>query len=382
MLHSLRDSIMLPRRPSRVVFLSGVLFAIVVCFANPVRGEKLRDLVDINGARDNQLLGYGVVTGLSGTGDDISAPLAVQSTLSMLRRLGVQVEARQLRLRNIAAVVVTATIPPFSRTGSRLDVTVASIGNAKSLAGGVLVQTVLKGANRKSYAVAQGGIVIGGYIEKGRSGSKIKTGSTTVGRVPAGALVEREIATKFVFDGKLYLTLRRPSFSLASDMAKLIEENLGEGSAFPQDGGTVAVTIPKEFVKRPVDLVAQLHKLELTPSRRARVVISERTQTIVAGGDVRLAAVAVVHGNLTIVIKETPVVSQPGLLAQGQTVQTQESQVEVQEERSAVQYINGAATLSDLASALGTLGLTARELISVLQAMKEAGALEAELVVQ
>jgi flagellar P-ring protein precursor FlgI len=246
----------------------------------------------------------------------------------------------------------------------------------------VLVQTVLKGANHKSYAVAQGGLVIGGYAVQGRSGSKVKTGITTVGRVPAGALVEREIPTKFIFDGKLFLSLRRPSFSLASNMAKIIEENIGEGAAFPQDGGTVVVTIPKEFVKRPVDLVAQLHDLEVKVSRRARVVISERTQTIVAGGDVRLSSVAIVHGNLTIVIKETPVVSQPGALAAGQTVQTQESQVEVHEERSAMQYIDGAATLSDLAAALGTLGLSARELISVLQAMKEAGALEAELVVQ
>ena len=240
-------------------FFHGALFVALLLLAGPARGEKLRDLVDISGARDNQLIGYGVVMGLNGTGDDITAPLAVQSTLSMLRRLGVQVDARQLKLRNIAAVAVTATIPPFSRTGTRLDVTVASIGNAKSLAGGVLVQTVLKGADRKSYAVAQGGVLIGGYVEKGRSGSKVKTGTTTVGRVPGGALVEREIKTKFVFDGKVMLSLRQPSFSLASNMAKVIEENLGEGLAFPRDGGTIVAA----------RMVRQRHDAQMWGSRLA-----------------------------------------------------------------------------------------------------------------
>ncbi len=359
------------------------LALMLLLLSSTAGAEKLRELVEVSGARDNQLVGYGVVTGLAGSGDDVSAPLAVQSTLAMLRRLGVQVGDKQLRLRNIAAVIVTANIPAFAKTGTKLDVTVASVGNARSLKGGVLIQTVLKGADRKSYAVAQGSLVIGGFAVKGQSGSTVKSGTTTSGRIPQGALVEREIPTKFVHNGKLKLSLRKPSFTVAARLAKAIDTDLGAGSATAKDGGSVEVKIPKKFAGKAVQLIAKLQQLEVKPERRARVVISERTQTIVAGGDVRLSPVAVVHGNLTIVIKEQPVVSQPtAVLGKGQTVVVPETQVDVKEATSAMQYLDGAATLSDLASALGTLGLTARELISVLQALKTAGALEAELVVQ
>jgi flagellar P-ring protein precursor FlgI len=372
------------------VLVSTVAIALT-SFPLRARAEKLRELVSVAGARDNQLIGYGVVTGLNGTGDDITAPLAMQSTLAMLRRLGVQVDARQLRLRNIAAVTVTATIPAFARPGTKLDITVSSIGNARSLEGGVLVQTVLKGADRRSYAVAQGSLVLGGFAAKGKSGSSISNGSVTAGRVPEGALVEREIPTKFVNSGKLNLSLKKPSFTLASRVAKAVDDSLGEGSAAATDGGSVEVTVPKEFEGKAVDLIAQLEDLEVKPERGARVVVSERTQTIVAGGDVRLAPVAIVHGSLTIVVKEQPQVVQPTapIVAAGpnagagvQTAVVPQTTVQAQEERSSMTYIDGAATLSDIASALGALGLSARELISVLQALKSAGALEAALEVE
>lgn len=374
-----------------------VLAALVVValglVTSEVRAEKLRDLVTVAGARDNQLIGYGVITGLNGSGDDITAPIAMQSTLAMLRRLGVQVDPRQLRLRNIAAVMVTGTIPAFAKPGTRLDVTVSSIGNARSLEGGVLLQTVLKGADRRSYAVAQGSMVVGGFAARGRSGSSVSTGSVTSGRIPDGAFVEREIPANIVSSGKLTLSLKRPSFTLSSRIAKAVESLLGEGSAVPNDGGSVTVTIPAEFADRAVDLVADLEEVEVKPQRGARVVVSERTQTIVAGGDVRLAPVAIVHGNLTIVVREEPVVSQPvapavavGPNAQAapgaRTTVVPNSTVEVQEARSNATYIDGAASLADIASALGALGLSARELISVLQALKSAGALEAELEVE
>ncbi|MEM9694370.1 MAG: flagellar basal body P-ring protein FlgI [Myxococcota bacterium] len=356
----------------------------IVLAASPARADRIRDLAEIRGARENQLVGYGVVIGLAGTGDNTaSAPLAVQSTLAMLRRLGVQIDARQLLLRNIAAVMVTATIPPFSKPGTRLDVTVASIGDARSIQGGVLVQTVLKGADRKTYAVAQGNLVVGGFSAKGRSGSSVSSGNQNAGRIPGGGLVEREIPTKFVFKGKLSLSLRRPSFTLASRVAAAINKELkSDRAARPIDGGTVEVTIPKKDRRRAVDLIARIHALDVKAETSSRVVVSQRTQTIVAGGDVRLKPVAVVHGNLTITIKETPVISQPGALANGDTATASESEVEVQEKVTNMKYLDGAASLGDLTRVLGTLGLSARELINVLQALRAAGALEAEIVVQ
>ena len=381
-----------------------VLASALVLFPGEAHAEKLRDLVAVAGARDNQLIGYGVVAGLGGSGDDITAPIALQSTLAMLRRLGVQIDTKQLRLRNIAAVMVTSTIPAFSKPGTRLDVTVSSIGNARTLEGGVLLQTVLKGADRRNYAVAQGSMVVGGFAAKGKSGSSVSTGSVTAGRIPEGALVERDIPAVFVNDGKLGLSLKRPSFSLASRIAKAVDDVFGEGSAIPNDGGSVVVTLPAEFAGRAVDMIAQLEEIEVKPQRGARVVVSERMQTIVAGGDVRLAPVAIVHGNLTIVVKEQPLVSQPqapavvvagggaagirnpaapvAAAAGGRTVVVADSTVEVQEARSNATFISGAASLGDIAQALGALGLSARELISVLQSLKAAGALEADLEVE
>ncbi len=358
------------------------VLATLLTVGGTARAEKIRDLAEIKGARENQLVGYGIVTGLGGTGDDQTAPLATQSALALLRRLGVQVNARQLRLKNIAAVIVTATIPAFAKSGTKLDVTISSIGNAKSLAGGVLIQTLLKGANRKTYAVAQGALIIGGYAAKGKSGTKVKTGTQTTGSIPQGALVEREIPTKFMFKGKLSLSLRHPSFVVASRMAKAIRKRLGNGAAYAPDGGTIIVSVPKKFLKRPVDLIAEIQQLDVKPEQRARIVISERTQTIVAGGDVRLSPVAVVHGNLTIIVKERPRVSQPAPFTKAKATKVEDSDVAVEETESAFQYLEGAATLSDLSTVLGTLGLSARELISVLQALKTAGALQAELVVQ
>ncbi|MBM4359846.1 MAG: flagellar basal body P-ring protein FlgI [Deltaproteobacteria bacterium] len=383
----------LPRNGSRLRALVVVVVVALGLVASEARAEKLRDLVTVAGARDNQLIGYGVVTGLNGTGDDITAPIAMQSTLAMLRRLGVQIDNRQLRLRNIAAVMVTATIPAFAKPGTKLDVTIASIGNARSLEGGVLLQTVLKGADRRNYAVAQGSLVVGGYAARGKSGSSVSSGSVTAGRIPDGALVERDIPTSLVSSGKMSLSLKRPSFTLASRIAKAVEDALGEGSAVASDGGSVSITVPAEFRERTVDLIAQLEDLEVKSQRGARVIVSERTQTIVAGGDVRLAPVAIVHGNLTIVVKEEPQVSQPTapIVAAGRnaaaapgvrTAVVPNSNVEVQEATSNATYIDGAATLADIASALGALGLSARELISVLQALKSAGALEAELEVE
>jgi flagellar P-ring protein precursor FlgI len=361
-----------------------VLFALAaILLCSSARADKLRELADVEGARENQLIGYGVVTGLGGTGDDVSAPLAAQSLLSMLRRLGVQADSKQVRLRNVAAVIVTATIPPFAKPGTKIDITVSSIGNARSIEGGVLVQTLLKGADRKTYAVAQGSLILGGFSAKGKSGSSARSGSVSTGRVPEGALVERAIPTRFLSKGKLNLSLRSPSFTVAARIASAVNAKLGKGAARAVDGGTVTVKLPKRFRGQAVALIAELEQLEVVPERRARVVVSERTQTIVAGGDVRIAPVAIVHGGMTIVVKEKPLVSQPEApLTGGETKVVPQSEIKVEERESTMHFMPGAATLSDLAGALGALGLNARELASVLQALKSAGALEAELVVQ
>ena len=368
----------------RFSMLAVLLLSLAVSSA--ARADKLRDLVDVAGARENQLVGYGIVGGLSGTGDDLTVPFASQSILSLLRRLGVQIDPSQLQqmmLRNVAAVVVTANLPAFARAGTRIDVTVASIGNARSLSGGVLVQTVLKGPDQHPYAVAQGSIVVGGFEAHGRTGTSLRSGATNAGRISEGALVERDVPTTLVTEGKFALELRTPGFTVAARIAEAVNAKLGPASARAEDGGRVAVTVPAEYQGRTVELVALLEDLEVVPVRRARVVINERTGTIVAGGDVRLSPVAIVHGNLTIVVKESRAVSQPTTpFTAGRTAVTAQTRVSADQGSHAVHYIPAAPSLSDVASAMGTLGLSPRELGSVLQALRSAGALEAEVVVQ
>lgn len=363
------------------------LFLALVTFLalphTPAHADKLRDLCDVVGARDNQLVGYGVVTGLNGTGDDVSAPFAMQSLRALLRRLGIQVDGRALRMKNVAAVVVTANIPPFARSGAKLDVTVSSMGNARSLRGGVLVQTPLRGADRKTYAVAQGPLVLGGYESGGRSGSSVQTNVTTTARLPSGALVEREIPTQISKDGKILLALRAADFLTADRVAEALNKELGKDSARPLDAGVIEVKAPKDYAKREVALIAKIGELEVAPSISAKVIINERTGTIVAGGDVRLLPVAISQGGITISVSEQAEAVQPNVLAAGDTQVVDRSTVEVQEQNpAALKFVDGAATLADVAQALSTFGVTPRELASILQALKTAGALRAEVVVQ
>jgi flagellar P-ring protein FlgI len=346
--------------------------------------DKLRDVCDVLGARDNQLVGYGVVTGLNGTGDDVSAPFAAQSLRALLRRLGVQIDQRQVRLRNVAAVIVTATIPAFSRSGGRLDITVSSIGNARSLRGGVLIQTPLRGADRRTYAVGQGALVLGGFSASGGSGSSVTENSTGTARIPNGALVEREIPTVFEKDGRIVLALRTPDFGTAQRIVEAVDKALGKGAARALDGGAVEVRAPAALRARPIELIAKVNDIDVDPVSVARVIINERTGTIVAGGDVRLQPVAIAQGGLTISVRETKVVSQPGPLTVGATTAVvPDSQVDVNEKAPpTLTYVQAAASLADVATALSTFGVTPRELASILQALKTAGALRAEVIVQ
>jgi flagellar P-ring protein precursor FlgI len=359
------------------------MVAFAVLLPGNAHADKVRDLTDVVGARENQLVGYGVVTGLNGTGDDVSAPFAMQSLRALLRRLGVQVDSRQIRLKNVAAVIVTANIPPFARNGSKLDITVSSMGNAKSLRGGVLVQTPLRGADRKTYAVGQGALVLGGFSAGGSSGSSVQENITTTGRVPSGALIEREIPTVFAKDGKVTLALRAPNFDTAQRIAVGLNKAMGEGTARALDGGSIEVKAPSELKNKPVELISKLGDVDVEPGSLARVVLNERTGTIVAGGDVRLSPVAIAQGGITISVRESKEVSQPGVLSRGTTAAVDRTDIETAEQKPpALTYVNGAASLAEVAQALSTFGVSPRELGSILQALKAAGALRAEVIVQ
>jgi flagellar P-ring protein precursor FlgI len=346
------------------------------------RADRLLDLCHVVGVRDNQLVGYGVITGLDGTGDDVSAPFAMQSLRSLLRRLGVQIDSKQLRLRNVAAVIVTADIPPFVRSGTRLDVTVSSIGNAKSLRGGVLIQTPLRGADRKTYAVAQGSLVVGGFSASGSSGSSVQAGTTNTARIPAGALVEREVATQIEKDGAITLALNSPNFVTAQRIVEAVNKEFGDGTASAADSGAVKVKASGKYQKNPVAMLAALNTIDVLPEIEARVIVNERTGTVVLGGDVRLLPVAIAQGGITITIQETPRAEQPNPLGRGETAIVPESNVESSEARPVVAYLEGATTLSEVAQALSAFGLSPRELASILQALKAAGALRAKIEIQ
>jgi len=376
--------LILPSPPSfaRRVLLACWLVLAVLLGHGSAHADKLRDLTDVVGVRDNQLVGYGVVTGLNGTGDDVSVPFAQQSLRALMRRLGIQVDSKQARLKNVAAVVVTATIPAFVREGSRLDITVSSMGNAKSLRGGVLVQTPLRGADRKTYAVGQGALVIGGFSAGGASGSSVQENITTTGRVPTGALVEREIKTTFWAKERVTLALRSPDFGTAQRVVEALDKAFGKDSAKALDGGAVEVKAPSELKDKPIELLSKLGDVDVDPVTSARVVINERTGTIVAGGDVHLSPVAIAQGGITISIHESQQVVQPNALAAGQTATVQNSNVEASEKGPSLTYMKGAATLADVAQSLSTLGVSPRELASILQALKSAGALRAEIIVQ
>jgi flagellar P-ring protein FlgI len=371
---------------SRLVraLMAGVLALGLLFVSGNARADKLRDLCDVVGARDNQLVGYGVVTGLNGTGDDISVPFAQQSLRALMRRLGIQIDPTQARLRNVAAVIVTSTIPAFVREGSRLDVTVSSMGNAKSLRGGVLIQTPLRGADRKTYAVAQGPLVVGGFSATGASGSSLQENVTTTGRVPTGALVEREIKTTYWAKERVTLALRSPDFGTAQRVVEALQQAFGKDSAHALDGGSIELKAPSDLKDKPVELLSKLGDVDVDPVTSARVVINERTGTIVAGGDVHLSPVAIAQGGITVSIQENKQVVQPNAFAAGQTQVVQNSDVEATEKQQGpvLTYVKGAATLADVAQALSTLGVSPRELASILQALKGAGALRAEIIVQ
>ena len=368
---------MLSRMMQLVVVIACVLFQLPAV-AHAVR---VKDMTSIAGVRDNQLIGYGLVVGLNGTGDG-SIEFTSQTVASMLRAMGVTIDASTLKARNVAAVMVTATLPAFARPGSRVDALVSSLGDAKSLQGGTLLVTPLRALNGEVYAVAQGPLSIGGFAVSGKSGSGAQKNHPTVGAIPAGALIEREVPSQFNTKEHLTLLLHNPDFTTSARLAQAINSQMGEFVAQSVDSGTVEVRIPSVFRSSQVEFVATLEKMEVEPDSVAKVVLDERTGTVVVGENVRLSTVAIAQGSLSIEIKESQQVSQPAPQSQGQTVVSPESGVRVREDKGNVMLLPQAVTIRDLVRALNSIGLTPRDLITIFQAIKSAGALQAQLEIR
>jgi flagellar P-ring protein precursor FlgI len=369
----------------RCTLASLVLPLALLSAAPSARATRIEDLCDVGGVRPNQLVGYGLVVGLNQTGDRGADRFTVQSTAAMLRRLGATVDLetiQNIQMRNAAAVMVTATIPAAATAGVRVDVTVASIGNAKSLLGGVLLQTPLYGADRRVYAVAQGAVLVGGFTASGSSGSSVQQNHPTSGRIPDGGIVERRVDTPVLGANGIFLQLREPSFVTAERIVQAIDTALGAGTAQAVDHALVKVTIPEAFRTRPVALLAQLSLLEVEADSAARVVVDERTGTVVLGAGVRITEAAVAHGNLTVEIIEQQAVSQPGALSNGTTTTVDQTQVNAESQAGTVARINNTASLQEVVAALNALGARPRDLVSILQALRSAGALRARIEAQ
>src|SRR5690554_5655252 len=342
---------------------------------------RVKDVARIHGVRENQIYGLGLVVGLQGTGDGAGSRANIQMIANMLEGFGITVSANDLRMRNIAAVTVTADLPSSLRSGDRIDVTVSSIGDARSLQGGLLLQTPLQAANGQIFAVAQGSVSIGGFVVRGGGGGA-QVNHATVGTIPNGAIVERELMKDdLANDGQISLVLFEPDFTTASRLAKVVNDVYGETLASAYDQSTVDIMVPEEYLSNLVGFIAELEELPIRPDVNARVVINERTGTVVMGASVRVATVAVSHGNLKVQVKNELVVSQPPSLSGGSTVVGQASTLDVDEEHSQFTVLGGAPNVQDLVDALNAVGATPRDIIAILQAIKAAGALFGELVI-
>ena len=353
-------------------------------FASAAQAEtsRIKDLASIEGVRQNQLVGYGLVVGLNGSGDTLNnAPFTKQSLTAMLERLGVNTRGANLRTANVAAVMVTSDLPAFGRRGSRIDVTVSALGDAKSLQGGTLLVTPLMGASGEIYAVAQGSVAIAGFQAEGAAAT-LTRGVPTVGRIANGALIEQEIDFQFKDTRSVHLSLRNPDLTTGRRIASAINEYMASNTAESTDPSTVNLTIPKTYKGNMVQLLTEIEQLRVDPDQVARVVVDERSGVIVMGKDVRVSTVAIAQGNLTISVTEQPVVSQPDPFSNGQTTVVPRTTIQVdQGGNNKLAVLKESVTLKELVDGLNALGIGPRDIISILQAIKTAGALQADIVV-
>jgi flagellar P-ring protein FlgI len=352
---------------------------LLAAFCAPAWAARLKDLASIEGVRDNQLIGQGLVVGLAGTGDRRQTVFSTQSLANMLERMGVSVPAAGIRVNNVASVVITATLPPFAQPGMRIDTTVAAIGDASNLQGGILLMTSLRGADGQVYAVAQGPVVTGGF-NAGRNGSSQTVNHPTVGRSPNGATVER--AAPSAEPGKVVrLQLRNSDFTTSARIAEAVNRKFGDLLAKPDNAGLVSITIPPAYAARATQFIAELEALSVDADAPARVVVNERTGTIVLGKEVRIQPVAILHGNLTVEVQTTYAVSQPAPLSGGTTEVVPQTSVKGKEEKARNIVLKQGATVEELVRALAAIGSTPRDVIAILQNLRGAGALEAEIEV-
>ncbi len=369
----------LRERIKAALAVSCLVFFALICVAGEAHATRLKDIASFSGVRNNELVGYGLVVGLSGTGDGTSSSFTIQSMVNMLDKMGVQVDPSTLKPKNVAAVMVTSKMPASSRPGSTLDVSVSSIGDAKSLLGGVLLLTPLKGIDGKVYAMAQGALTLGGFSASGEAATAQKN-VVTAGRIPNGAIIERSVPFQFNAQEKMTVSLNVADFGTAQQVVNRINGSMGGGYARALDASTVEVGIPDRYRGNIVPLMASLENLNINPDARAKVVVDEKTGTIVVGSDVRLTKVAVAHGNLQIVISEGAEVSQPGPFSQGRTVATPSTDIGVREQNNRLMLMEG-TTLQELVDGLNAIGATPRDLISIIRTLKSAGALQADLEV-
>jgi flagellar P-ring protein precursor FlgI len=356
-----------------------VCLSLSLWLARDAHAARIKDLTSIAGVRDNQLIGYGLVVGLNGTGDGNNTGFSSQTVSTLLRTMGLTIDAAKIRARNAAVVMVTATLPPFARAGGHVDVLVSSMGDAKSLQGGTLLLTPLRAPNGQIYAVAQGAVSIGGFVVRGKSGSSVQQNHPTVGQITNGALIEGEVGLQFNGREHIRMLLNTPDFTTSARLADTINTQLGTDVARAVDSGTIEVQVLAPYRANVAAFVATLENMEVTPDQVAKVVLDERTGTVVIGENVRIATVAIAHGNLSIEIREEPQVSQPAPLSQGKTLVTPRSDVQVKEDKSQVVLLSQAVTIRDLVRALNSIGVSPRDLVAIFQAIKAAGALQAKL---
>jgi flagellar P-ring protein FlgI len=364
--------------------LTRLLLAVLLLSSSlTTQAERIKDLTSVAGVRANQLVGYGLVVGLDGTGDQTTqSPFTTQSFNSMLKQFGIAVpEGARMQMKNVAAVMIQAELPAFAKPGQTLDVTVSSISNAKSLRGGSLLVSPLKGLDGKVYAVAQGNLIVGGFGAQGADGSSIKVNIPSAGRVPNGAIIERMVESDFSSGQPIVFNLNRADFTTANQLAKSINTLLGPDVARPLDAVSIVVDSPQNPAQR-VDFIAMLENLEVTPGEEAaKVIINSRTGTIVVGKNVRVSPVAITHGSLTVTVAESLTVSQPNAFGEGETVVVPTSKIQASEKINPMFKFAPGASLDDIVRAVNNVGASPSDLMAILEALKQSGALKAELVV-
>ena len=375
----------------KIILAISVFFTLIP--VPEAEATRIKDISHFEGIRPNQLIGYGLVVGLDGTGDNKQAEFTVQSVSAMLSRMGIRIDPTQLLLRNVAAVMVTATLPAHSQPGTSMDILVSAIGNARSIVGGTLVLTPLMGVDGKTYAMAQGAIQVGGFGASGKSGARVQKNHLNAGRIPNGAIVERSISPIVTINesGNIMLLIKRPDFTTARNIVDTINRSK-ELLQIPADqtdpiakivtSGSLGLKVPEAFQESVPRFISLIEGLEVYTDSIAKVIINSRTGTVVMGDNVRISPVAVAHGSLTLTVNESPQVSQPGALAGGNTVVTQGSDVTMVEEKAALQLVQGGATLTEIVDALNALGASPRDMIDILQAISATGSLHAQLEVQ